>query len=203
MVLDGPMDGDAFRAWGEQMLAPALRPGHLVIMDNLAAHKVAGVRQVIEACGATLLYLPPYSPDLNPIGNAFAKLKAHVRKAAARTIESPREPRQLTLYKPSSQNTAQTSSLMLATAAINGKSSLGPRGALPLLLCVTAWNITCIICGRVAFRGAAGNRAGSGRGQSRDVQRLPHPMRRCFYQAHGPGSPAFGLSGFRWCRRRT
>jgi transposase len=88
MVLDGPMDGDAFRAWCEQMLAPALRPGHLVIMDNLAAHKVAGVRQAIEACGATLLYLPPYSPDLNPIENAFAKLKAHVRKAAARTIEA-------------------------------------------------------------------------------------------------------------------
>ena len=88
MVLDGPMDGAAFRAWCEQMLAPALRPGHLVIMDNLAAHKVAGVREVIEACGATLLYLPPYSPDLNPIENAFAKLKAYVRKVAARTIEA-------------------------------------------------------------------------------------------------------------------
>ena len=88
MVLDGPMDGDAFRAWCEQMLAPTLRPGHLVIMDNLAAHKVPGVREAIEAYGATLLYLPPYSPDLNPIENAFAKLKAHVRKAAARTIEA-------------------------------------------------------------------------------------------------------------------
>jgi transposase len=87
MVLDGPMDGEAFRAWCEQMLAPVLRPGHLVIMDNLAAHKVAGVRQAIEACGATLLYLPPYSPDLNPIENAFAKLKALLRKAAERTIE--------------------------------------------------------------------------------------------------------------------
>jgi len=86
MVLDGPMDGDAFRAWCEQMLSPALRPGHLVIMDNLAAHKVAGVRQAIEACGATLLYLPPYSPDLNPIENAFAKLKALLRKAAERTV---------------------------------------------------------------------------------------------------------------------
>jgi transposase len=88
MVLDGPMDGEAFRAWCEQMLAPVLRPGHLVIMDNLAAHKVTGVRQTIEACGATLLYLPPYSPDLNPIENAFAKLKAYVRKVAARTIEA-------------------------------------------------------------------------------------------------------------------
>jgi transposase len=88
MLLDGPMDGEAFRAWCEQMLAPLLRPYHIVVMDNLAAHKVDGVRQAIEACGATLRYLPPYSPDLNPIENAFAKFKAHVRKAAARTIEA-------------------------------------------------------------------------------------------------------------------
>lgn len=88
MLLDGPMDGEVFRAWCEQMLAPLLRPGHIVVMDNLAAHKVEGVRLAIEARGATLLYLPPYSPDLNPIENAFAKLKAHVRKAAARTIEA-------------------------------------------------------------------------------------------------------------------
>jgi transposase len=88
MLLDGPMDGEVFRAWCEQMLAPALRPGDIVIMDNLAAHKVAGVRQAIEARGAMLLYLPPYSPDLNPIENAFAKLKAHARKAAARTLEA-------------------------------------------------------------------------------------------------------------------
>lgn len=88
MLLDGPMDGEAFRAWCEQMLVPVLRPGHIVIMDNLASHKVAGVREAIEACGATLLYLPPYSPDLNPIENAFAKLKAHLRNAAARTIEA-------------------------------------------------------------------------------------------------------------------
>jgi transposase len=88
MLLDGPMDGEVFHAWCEQMLAKALRPGDIVIMDNLAAHKVAGIRQAIEACVATLFYLPPYSPDLNPIENAFAKLKAHVRKAAARTIEA-------------------------------------------------------------------------------------------------------------------
>jgi len=86
MLLDGPMDGVCFLAWVEQMLAPTLRPGDLVVMDNLPAHKVAGVRPVIEAGGARLLYLPPYSPDLNPIENAFAKLKAHVRKAAARTF---------------------------------------------------------------------------------------------------------------------
>jgi transposase len=88
MLLDGPMDGEAFRAWCEQMLAPNLRAGDIVIMDNLPAHKVGGVRAAIEARGAELLYLPPYSPDLNPIENAFAKLKAHVRKAAARTVDT-------------------------------------------------------------------------------------------------------------------
>lgn len=88
MLLDGPMDGECFLAWVEQMLAPALRPGDIVIMDNLPAHKVAGIRQAIEAQDAKLLYLPPYSPDFNPIENAFAKLKAHVRKAAARTFNA-------------------------------------------------------------------------------------------------------------------
>jgi transposase len=88
MLLDGPMHGEAFLAWCEQMLAPLLRPGDVVVMDNLPAHKVSGVREAIEATGATLLYLPPYSPDFNPIENAFAKLKAHVRKAAARTVEA-------------------------------------------------------------------------------------------------------------------
>lgn len=88
MLLDGPMDGEAFRAWCEQMLAPLLRWGDVVILDNLPAHKVGGVREAIEATGAILLYLPPYSPDFNPIENAFAKLKAHMRKAAARTVET-------------------------------------------------------------------------------------------------------------------
>lgn len=88
MLLDGPMDGEAFLAWCEQMLGPELRPGDIVIMDNLPAHKVAGVREAIEAADATLLYLPPYSPDFNPIENAFAKLKAHIRKAAARTVQA-------------------------------------------------------------------------------------------------------------------
>jgi transposase len=86
-VLDGAMTGELFRAWTEQMLAPELRPGDLVIMDNLPAHKIQGVRKAIEARGAELLYLPPYSPDLNPIENAFAKLKALLRKAAERTVE--------------------------------------------------------------------------------------------------------------------
>jgi transposase len=69
------------------MLAPTLRPGDIVVMDNLAPHKVAGVKQAIEACGTELHYLPPYSPNLNPIENAFAKLNALLRKATERTIE--------------------------------------------------------------------------------------------------------------------
>ena len=88
LVLDGPMTGAAFRAYIEQALAPALEPGDVVVMDNLAAHKVAGVSEAIAAAGASLLYLPPYSPDLNPIEQFFAKLKALLRKAAARTKEA-------------------------------------------------------------------------------------------------------------------
>jgi transposase len=87
MVLDGPMNGEAFRAYIEQVLVPELSPGDVVIMDNLPAHKVSGVRQAIEEAGARLLYLPPYSPDFNPIEMAFSKLKATLRKAAARTID--------------------------------------------------------------------------------------------------------------------
>ena len=87
MLLDGPMDGDAFRAYVTQVLAPELTPGDIVVMDNLPAHKVTGVRHAIEAAGATLLYLPPYSPDFNPIEMAFAKLKAILRQAAARTVD--------------------------------------------------------------------------------------------------------------------
>jgi transposase len=86
-VLDGPMNGEAFLVYVEKILAPALRPGDIVVMDNLAAHKVQGVRSQIEAAGASLLYLPPYSPDLNPIEMAFAKLKALLRGAAERSVE--------------------------------------------------------------------------------------------------------------------
>ncbi len=86
MVLDGPMNGDAFRAYVEQVLVPELSEGDVVIMDNLPAHKVTGIRQAIENAGAKLQYLPPYSPDFNPIEMAFSKLKALLRKAAARTI---------------------------------------------------------------------------------------------------------------------
>jgi transposase len=88
LVWDRPMDGETFVAWIDQFLAPTLTPGDTVIMDNLPAHKVAGVRPLIEAAGAKLLYLPPYSPDLNPIEMMFAKLKALLRKAAERTIDN-------------------------------------------------------------------------------------------------------------------
>ena len=84
-VLDGAMDGPGFLTYVETILVPSLSAGDIVVMDNLPAHKVDGVRMLIEAAKATLVYLPPYSPDLNPIEMAFAKLKALLRKAAART----------------------------------------------------------------------------------------------------------------------
>jgi transposase len=87
-VIDGAINGETFLAYVEQILVPTLAPGDVVIMDNLSSHKVAGVRQAIEAASATLLYLPPYSPDLNPIEQLFAKLKALLRKTAARTYEA-------------------------------------------------------------------------------------------------------------------
>jgi len=87
-VFDGPMDGASFLTYVEHFLAPALRNGDVVVMDNLASHKVAGVKEAIERAGATLRYLPAYSPDFNPIEQAFAKLKAALRKAAARTFDA-------------------------------------------------------------------------------------------------------------------
>lgn len=88
MVLDGAMNGAAFLAYVEQVLAPTLSPGDVVIMDNLPAHKVSGIREAIKATGATRRYLPPYSPDFNPIENAFSKLKALLRARAERTIDA-------------------------------------------------------------------------------------------------------------------
>lgn len=87
LVVDGPIDGATFRAYVEQHLVPTLRRGDVVVMDNLSSHKVAGVREAIEAAGATLAYLPPYSPDYNPIEQVFAKLKGKLRTVAARTVE--------------------------------------------------------------------------------------------------------------------
>ena len=85
-VLDGPINREAFEVYVAKVLVPELRPGDIVVMDNLSSHKGPKVRQMIEAAGANLLYLPPYSPDLNPIEMAFAKLKALLRKAAERTV---------------------------------------------------------------------------------------------------------------------
>jgi len=85
-VLDGPINREAFETYVARVLVPELRPGDIVVMDNLSSHKGPRVRQLIEAAGARLLYLPPYSPDFNPIENAFAKLKALLRKAAERTV---------------------------------------------------------------------------------------------------------------------
>lgn len=87
MLLDGAMDGEHFLAYVEQILVPELRPGDIVVMDNLPAHKPEAVRIAIEAAGALLLYLPPYSPDFNPIEMAFSKFKALVRAANQRTLE--------------------------------------------------------------------------------------------------------------------
>ncbi len=88
LVIDGPVNGEYFRAYVEQILVPTLRPGDIVILDNLSSHKVHGIRTAIEAAGAELRYLPPYSPDLNPIEQLFAKFKAHLRKIAARSVEA-------------------------------------------------------------------------------------------------------------------
>jgi len=87
MVLDGAMNGPAFLAYVQQVLAPTLSAGDVVVMDNLPAHKPSAVRAAIEAAGAQLRFLPPYSPDFNPIEMAFSKLKSFLRKAAARTKE--------------------------------------------------------------------------------------------------------------------
>jgi len=88
MLIDGAIDGDSFLAYVRQVLVPTLRTGDVVIMDNLGSHKNAAVREAIEGAGAELRFLPPYSPDFNPIENAFAKLKALLRKVAARTRDA-------------------------------------------------------------------------------------------------------------------
>jgi transposase len=88
MVIDGAINGESFLAYVRQVLVPTLSPGDVVIMDNLGSHKGAAVREAIEAAGASLRFLPPYSPDFNPIENAFSKLKALLRKAAARTRDA-------------------------------------------------------------------------------------------------------------------
>jgi transposase len=86
-VIDGAINGPMFLAYVEQQLVPTLRVGDIVVLDNLSSHKVAGVRQAIEAAGATVVYLPPYSPDFNPIEQVFAKLKWLIRSAKERTVD--------------------------------------------------------------------------------------------------------------------
>jgi transposase len=88
MTIESATDGDVFKAYVEQVLCMQLRPGDVVVMDNLSAHKVAGIRELIESSGAQLLYLPPYSPDLNPIEKAWSKFKKFLRDAKARTQEA-------------------------------------------------------------------------------------------------------------------
>ena len=87
-VFDGPADADTFRAYVQQVLSPRLRPGEIVVMDNLSAHKAPGIESAIRAVGASVLYLPPYSPDFNPIEAMWSKVKSHLRSAAARTFEA-------------------------------------------------------------------------------------------------------------------
>ena len=87
IIFDGPTDAIVFRGYVEQCLAPSLRAGNIVVMDNLASHKVTGVREAIESVGASVWYLPPYSPDLNPIEKLWSKVKAWLRRIAARSVE--------------------------------------------------------------------------------------------------------------------
>ena len=88
MTIAAPTEGEVFTAYVEQVLCPKLKAGDTVVLDNLSAHKVGGIRQLIEGCGAQLLYLPPYSPDLNPIEQAWSKFKPFLRAAKARTTEA-------------------------------------------------------------------------------------------------------------------
>ena len=108
-VFDGPINGASFLAWVQQALVPTLFAGDIVIMDNLSSHKVAGVREAIEAVGAVPLYLPSYSPDLNPIEQVFAKLKAILRKVGARTVDDlcgPSETPSMNSLQPNAETTS-------------------------------------------------------------------------------------------------
>jgi transposase len=117
MVLDGPINRAAFQAYVEQVLVPELKPGDIVVMDNLSSHKGPKVRQAIEAIGASLLYLPPYSPDFNPIENAFAKLKARLRKCGSEPSTGCGAP-SATLSTCSHRRNAPTTSPQQATIRI-------------------------------------------------------------------------------------
>jgi transposase len=122
-VFDGPMSGASFLTYVEHFLAPALRNGDVVVMDNLASHKVAGVKEAIERAGATLRYLPAYSRDLNPIEQAFAKLKAALRKAAARTFDGLSEAIAQALADLPPRERAITSQIQVMAASGYGRES--------------------------------------------------------------------------------
>lgn len=106
MTIESPTDGDVFLAYLEQVLCPKLQPGHVVVMDNLSAHKIAGVRELVEARGARLLYLPPYSPDFNPIEKAWSKIKQLMRSAKARLIDALEQAAALAFAAITAENAA-------------------------------------------------------------------------------------------------
>jgi transposase len=120
MVLDGPVSRDAFVAYGRQVLVPDLSPGDIVIMDNLSSHKAPAAREAIEAAGAKLLFLPPYSPDFNPIEQAFSKLNAHLRKAPSEPSTACRTPSGASSISTHHRNAPTTSSTS-ATMQTDGK----------------------------------------------------------------------------------
>jgi putative transposase len=117
-LIDGPINGEAFQCYVEKVLVPTLKPGDIVIMDNLGSHKGKAVRRAIRAVGAQLFYLPKYSPDLNPIEQFFAKLKHWLRKAASRT-KMPSKRRLGTSSLPSHQRNAQITSSTLVMTKLN------------------------------------------------------------------------------------
>ena len=135
-VIDGPINGESFLAYVEQLLVPALEPGDIVIMDNLGSHKGKAVRRAIRAAGAKLFFLPPYSPDLNPIEQVFAKLKTLLRKAAERTVEATwrRIGALLQAFSPASAQTTSPTQDMLQnkTVTLNQKTSSAAAFGFPV-----------------------------------------------------------------------
>jgi transposase len=125
MTIESPTDGDVFLAFLEQVLGPKLQPGHIVVLDNLGAHKVDGVRGLIESRGALLLYLPPYSPDFNPIEQAWSKLKQLLRGVKARVLDQL-EPLSRGPSLPSLPKTRRHSSLTAVTEYSNYENALAP-----------------------------------------------------------------------------
>ena len=127
-VLSGPINREAFEAYVAQGLVPELRPGDIVVMDNLSSHKGPKVRALIEAAGAELLFLPPYSPDFNPIENAFAKLKALLRKAAERTVAGLWRAigKIVDLFSPSECATSAGDTSIIMRRAPSARTSRGP-----------------------------------------------------------------------------